>query len=168
MNWQKRKPDRIHLSEPERDALLAIADEHDCRAKSGATAGSPSFRILIQDIASGRLAVVQRKAGDTPKSGATPKAKGEKKPWKGFWKFRAKWWKPIDDSTMMVDDAVAASGMTVEQLVGGGLELSDCGQWLAPPDRWKGWKYRKADAVAAEAPEPAADPVPEVESKSES
>lgn len=146
MNWQKRKPDRIHLSESERNALLAIAGEHDCRAKSGVTAGSPSFRILIQDIASGRLGVISRKPGDSTKAVTASKVKGEKKPWKGFWKFRAKWWKPIDDSTMMVDDAVAASGMTVDQLVAGGLGLSECGQWLVPPDRWKGWKWRKTDA----------------------
>ncbi len=160
MKWEKRKADRIHLSEPERQALLAIAEAHDCNARSGATAGEPSYRILIQEIAAGRLSVISRRNAEGDSAKKEKKGKKEKGPWKGFWKFRAKWWEPTNEkSTMMTDEAVEASGMTVDQLTGGGLILVADGAMLQCPDRWKGWVWRKSDEKATKDSEP--EPMPE-------
>lgn len=49
------------------------------------------------------------------------------------------WWKPDNQSTMPVADAVATSGLTVEQLTAGGLEHDEELGLLCVPDAWKGW-----------------------------
>ena len=57
----KRKPKNIsiRLTAAEEAALRKIASHHGSLSRHGRTSGAPSWRILVQDIAAGRLFVVK-------------------------------------------------------------------------------------------------------------
>jgi len=80
--------------------------------------------------------------------------------WQGKPTKRESWWKPIEDSTMPVLDAVAASEFSLEKLVAGGLILSDCKLWLGCPDEWTGWIYGKKDLARESKAAETSEPIP--------
>lgn len=52
-----KKNETIRLSAEESKALLAIASRTGSLSRHGATAGKPSWRVLLKDLASGRVKV---------------------------------------------------------------------------------------------------------------
>lgn len=189
-----RKPEKIMLSAAEKAALNEIAGKAGAFARSGPTAGKPSFRVLLQEMAAGTFVLFDKrkpkKKKEWKKKGAKSKIPGAPDwwaPWYGnamgidiamtrsglnrpallalgltfginpflktpdivigrpewtadFVPARPHWWwEPADDGTMFAEDAVAASGLTVEQLVAAGLVLVDDNAFLAAPPAWAGW-----------------------------
>lgn len=101
MKWEKRQPDRIHLSPSEKESLLALAEKFHCYAGSGRAAGSPSYRVLLQRIADGRLRITDPLA---PKVFIS-------------FKYAPKWWKPDANNSMPADDVAANFGVPIETLI---------------------------------------------------
>lgn len=140
---RKTKVYSIRLSDEEIEALLEIAAENRAFSCSGVTTGKPSWRALVHGIAAKRITCgVQCRPAKSP---AEPKAPKAKKPWKGYWKHRASWWEPYEGNFMLTGEVVEKSGLTVEQLVAGGLLLTDDGEMVESPAKWGGWKYNKTD-----------------------
>jgi hypothetical protein len=125
--------------------LNAAAAKVGALSKTGSTYGQPSWRAMLHDIVEGRLDVVEK--GAKAKPPAEPKPPKAKKPWKGYWKHRASWWEPDDGNAMLTGEVVQKSGLTVDQLVAGGLLLIEDGNFVQSPAKWGGWKYNKADAA---------------------
>ena len=136
----------LKLSDDVIAKLEALAIEHQSLAKAGPTTGKPSWRAMINDLGSGKIFLTRSK-NQPAKSPAEPKAPKAKKPWKGYWKHRASWWEPYDGNFMLTGEVVEKSGLTVDQLVAGGLMLADDGETVESPAKWGGWKYNKADAA---------------------
>lgn len=57
MGLTKRKGHLIYLTGAEHAALTKLAATHQTTVPTGPTAGKPSFRILLQHIAAGKLKV---------------------------------------------------------------------------------------------------------------
>jgi hypothetical protein len=123
----KKKITTIGLSDTQFATLSALATEHKTLSRHGATTGEPSWRCLVAAIGDGTLVV------------SAPGAKGErrekkrKKPFKAHTQFPPRWWKPSPMDDMTTPEAVAASGMTFEVLVAGGLTHLPDGSKLLPP-----------------------------------
>ena len=189
----------IDIGPDQIEQLNAIAGAVGALSRSGPTHGSPSWRVLVKDIAAGKIKVYNPKATREEREPRKAKAKKKSKrprtpgapdwwaPWYGnamgidvamtrsglnrpallalgltfginpflktpdivigrpewpadFVPSRPHWWwEPADDGTMFAEDAVAASGLTVEQLVAAGLVLVDDDNFLAAPPAWAGW-----------------------------
>lgn len=56
------KPPRhsVDLRPEEVETLNAIADEAGCKSRSGPTCGKPSWRVLLKDIAGGKVFVIRK------------------------------------------------------------------------------------------------------------
>lgn len=133
----------LKLSEKVLATLQRLAEENQSLAKAGPTTGKPSWRAFVNDIGNNRIPVgTQCRPAKSP---AEPKAPKAKKPWKGYWKHRASWWEPYEGNFMLVGEVIEKSGLTVDQLVAGGLLLTDDGEMVESPAKWGGWKYNKTD-----------------------
>jgi len=123
----------ILLSEIQIEKLNTIAETVGALSRTGSTAGKPSWRALVNELAAGRLRVAT--PGKTPPGGR--KAKRPKKAWRGHAKYPARWWKPNENGEMTTSGVVESSGMTLEALTAGGLIFggTDC----APPGDWTAW-----------------------------
>ena len=55
MTWTKRKAAIIHLTPHELEALNKLAAEFRTLSPHGPTAGKPTFRVLLHEIAAGRI-----------------------------------------------------------------------------------------------------------------
>jgi hypothetical protein len=132
----KRKKSTIDLLEKQIEALNKIAAEFGALSRSGPTVGNPSWRVLLDFIASGQLKITH------PGRDRRPERRAKKrKPFRAYAKYPAKWWKPNFAGLMNVQEAVAASGYTIEQLIAGGMRVGGVGDTLlAPPlvgfDKW--------------------------------
>lgn len=128
----------IKLSREQIGKLNSIAATHSAHARTGPTSGEPSWRVLVSDIADGRLTVKD------PTKRWEPKEKKKRKGFRPHPRFAAKWWKPSEMDDMPTADAVSASGYTVEELVAGGMRLVDDGKNLITPSDWSGWAWKEA------------------------
>ena len=183
-----RKPEKIMLTTAEKEALNKIAEKAGCFARSGPTAGKPSFCVLLQTMAEGRFILYDKLK---PRKKKEWKSKGKAKipgapawwrPWYGnamgldyavkasglaadalglrierndflthpdvvigqpdwpapFVAARPHWWWfPEDDGGMAVRVAVEASGLSLDQMLAGGMRHES--SRVFPGDGWKGW-----------------------------
>lgn len=129
----------IKLSRDQIGKLNDIAATHSALARTGPTSGEPSWRVLVSDIADGRLTVKDPAKRWEPKQ----KKKKEKRPFNPHPRFAAKWWKPSEMDDMPTAAAVEASGYPVEELTAKGLVLVDDGKNLIAPSDWSGWAWKE-------------------------
>jgi hypothetical protein len=120
-----RKPEKIMLTEAEKTALNELAGKVGCFARSGPTAGKPSFRVLLQDMAAGTFVLFDKRK---------PK---KKKEWKTKAKFKVPgapdWWGPWYGNAMGLEQAIKKSGMDRAGLMALGLKPK-INEFLAHPD----------------------------------
>lgn len=132
----------IRLSAKQLEKLNSIATVHGTLSRTGATTGEPSWRVLIADIADGRLTVKDPAKRWEPKE---PKEKKKRKPFRAHPRFPAKWWHPTEMDDMPVADALDASGYPLDELVAAGLIVVDDGKNLIAPADWSGWGWKKEE-----------------------
>lgn len=116
------------MSTEEEAALLAIAKKHRSLSRHGRTSGEPSWRVLIHDIAEGRLAVVSA----TSRQVAPEHKKAESREFKFHQNSPPKWWQ----SGMKVEDLIQKTGMPSEKLAELGFGVD---QFATPPFGWRKW-----------------------------
>jgi hypothetical protein len=124
----KRQQTGILLSPDEESRLLAIAKRHRCYSRHGRTSGEPSWRVLMRDIADGRLTV------GSPRSNAevTPEHKQEK-PFIFHENSPPKWW----NLEMTIEAMTQKTKLTAEQLTAAGFGIT--GEFVIPPTGWRKW-----------------------------
>ena len=147
----------IRLTNAEEQILEQMALELGCIVR---TSGHPSWRVLVQDIANGRLQIQPRgnhfaRKGTPP---PPPKVAPPQKPAQGdkprvfrLWaKFPPKWWRPGVDACMPKEVVMAESKRTLEELLAAGMV--DAGPDLTIPPKWFGWWRRVPREAVASAP----------------
>ena len=127
----------LRLSPAQIAKLTSIAATHGTLSRTGPTSGNPSWRVLIADIADGRLTVKD------PAKRWEPKQKKKRKPFRAHPRFPAKWWRPSEMDDMPTADALAASGYPLEELVAAGLKVVDDGRNLITPPEWTAWAWKE-------------------------
>jgi hypothetical protein len=132
----------LRLSPAQIAKLNSIATAHGTLSRTGPTSGLPSWRVLVADIADGRLTVKDPAKRWEPKE---PKEKKKRKPFRAHPRFAAKWWKPTEMDDMPVADALAASGYPLDELVAAGMKLVDDGANLITPPEWTGWAWKEEE-----------------------
>lgn len=130
----------IRLTAPEVESLQNIATKLRCHSRHGATSGEPSWRIMVQHLAQGRLIIID------------PLQKSLKL----FVNFQRPpgWWVPDERGAMLAVDVAKKYKTTVEILEEKGFVLD--GEWIFPGP-WKGW------ACAKTAPQPPTPTLPEID-----
>jgi hypothetical protein len=132
------KATSIRLTDHEEEFLTNLSAELRCFSRYGATSGQPSWRVMLQHIAEGRLRV------SNPMDKTRQLYINFKKP--------PTWWAPDSEWAMDADYVAARYKASVEDLVGKGF-------FLLPGNRlqgdWKSWK--KTIAPTTTATPPAAD-----------
>lgn len=114
-----RKPEKILLSPAEKEALNKIAGKAGCFARSGPTAGQPSFRVLMQVMAEGRFVLYDK---------LKPREKKKRRARSGIG-----WWKPFYGNAAGLDWALKASGLDRQGLLDLGMKLHT-NPFLKTPD----------------------------------
>lgn len=123
------KTTSIRLTDEEESALTELAGRMKCRSRYGATSGQPSWRVMLQHIAEGRLTV------------SNPLDKSRKV----FINFKRApgWWKPDENDSMDAQEVASKYKTTVEILEEKGFIISN---GRAYAGNWKGWNTKPADA----------------------
>lgn len=120
----------IPLSDREEEKLTVLAAEHGAYSKTGPTAGMPSWRRLVSEIATGEFMLRRRKGAVVPAEVSpvmvAPAAVDASLPL---------WWPREEDGSLSVFARV--SGERAKQCEAMGLELDDLGfvargEWLVP------------------------------------
>lgn len=121
------KTTSIRLTEEEESALTELAEKMKCRSRYGATSGQPSWRVMLQHLAEGRLTI------------SNPLDKSRKV----FINFKRApgWWKPDENDSMDAAEVAAKYKTTVEILEEKGFVVSGGRIY---PGNWKGWKQATA------------------------
>lgn len=117
------KTTSIRLTDDEEAILTRLAEKMNCRSRYGATSGQPSWRVMLQHLAEGRLKI----SNPLDKSRAV------------FVNFKRPpgWWKPDADGSMPAADVAAKYKTTVEILEEKGFVV-DGDRIFA--GNWKGWR----------------------------
>lgn len=125
------KSTSVRLTDEEEEILLQIADRLKCRSRYGATSGQPSWRVMLQHLAEGRLKI------------SNPQDKTRNL----FINFTKPpgWWRPDEQNAMDAAFVAAAYKTTLDVLVEKGFVL--VGDRIFPGN-WKAWNG-KAGATAA-------------------
>jgi len=122
------KTTSIRLTDEEEATLTELAAKMKCRSRYGATSGQPSWRVMLQHLAEGRLTI------------SNPLDKTRKV----FINFKKPpgWWKPDENESMLAADVAAKYKTTVEILEEKGFVLDGDRIYAG---NWKGWRTAKAD-----------------------
>jgi hypothetical protein len=124
----KRQQTGILLSPDEESRLLAIAKRHRCYSRHGRTSGEPSWRVLIHDIADGRLTVGSQRAAVAPEH-----HQEDRKSFIFHENSPPKWW----NLEMTVEAMTQKTKLAPEQIAAAGFRLD--GEFVAPPIGWRKW-----------------------------
>lgn len=130
----KRKQVTASLNDAEEAKLNAIAKRHRCVSRHGASAGHPSWRALLHDIAMGYLVVV-RPGGDPPAK-AKPPAEKQDREFAFHESSPPKWWDSAE-GRMNIDQLVKKTGTPREKLIEIGFRIG--GSTVRPPANWLKW-----------------------------
>jgi len=130
----KKQQTGLLLSSDEEARLLAIAKKHRSLSRHGRTSGEPSWRVLIHDIAEGRLAVVS-----ATRAHAAPehKQKIATKPFVFHRTAPPRWW----NDEITPDELSQKTGMDAEQLTEEGFGTA--AEFATPPAGWDAWRGKK-------------------------
>lgn len=133
----KRRQVTTVLSDAEEARLNALAKRHRCLSRHGVTAGQPSWRTMLQDIAQGYLVVVRPDAKSAPadRAGEREFSFHENSP--------PKWW-DASEGLMNVHDLEKKTGATREKLESVGFRIG--GSTARPPVGWTKWATVPAPA----------------------
>jgi hypothetical protein len=115
------KTTSIRFTDEEEAALNRLAKSYGCFSRYGKTSGEPSWRVMFQLVASGRLHLVD------------PLKK------KVFLNFKKPpgWWRPDGEGSMLVTEVKKhCKKWTIEELETAGMEID--GDRITAP--WKAWK----------------------------
>lgn len=110
-----KKAEKILMSAEEKQALLKMAESLGCVARTGPSAGKPSFRIMLQQMAEGRFIMYDKLKPRKKKEWAKKK--------KSAIPGAPPWWKPFYGNAMGIEYAMEKSGMTHDELVAAGWRV---------------------------------------------
>lgn len=136
---KKKTASSIKLSPDQIGKLNGIAATLNTLSRTGPTSGNPSWRVLVAEIADGRLTVKDPRAPWVPRQ----KKGRERKPFKAHPRFSPRWWKPTPTDDMPTDLALEESKYTLDELLSGGLIAVDDGKNLIAPPEWSGWAWKE-------------------------
>lgn len=117
------KTTSIRLTEEEENTLTELAEKMKCRSRHGATSGQPSWRVMLQHLAEGRLTI------------SNPLDKSRKV----FINFKRApgWWNPDAEGSMDAAEVAAKYKTTPAILEEKGFVLDGDRIYAG---NWKGWK----------------------------